>query len=777
MCIILTPTLAQVDTLSPKSNLRYGAQKINESADQPLRSAEFRKEIKDVTDLVVGRIPSMTISDFRAGRADTAKVIQISDNDKSGIFKYTPNDLTSLDDSTMVLVIGKKRYLRQIESYYNTRWITSSLEKNFFKMINMAGSTSQTFILNKTIPITSNRSIPENIKIDFQSGATFNVSSGYTLNILSAVNEGGQQLFTGDGIVKLNAPTINIKWFGAIGNSDGMPGNGAENSSAINRAIDAARLTGAKILIPDGNFRVSKSINLTKVNPNDSPLILEGISKTRSIITLDLNEEYPGIDCSNNKRGSLNNVCIKTTKSSLDLCSVLFAENSATGVNLFVVNNSIIQNQSAKAKASVVGICADQLRFLNSEVQATGANCSTAFFLSGNNKYDVKSKFVKIGTFTGDLTSFSSIASQFTCSGNNVVELEMFALVAFTDAYFSALNTNFKGALISLKSGGRNMQPIFNNIRTEGGQSAGSADVFKIVDYVENGIFVGTFNARRSGGLFTGPGTMRACVFKGSSTVPIFREAGPLISCDFTALAGSNILGTFASGAVDGSINLQLTGRVGEMSEVISTLGTVKGLKLKQIGTGTNVSLTSSTEGIIFPSTNTPLNYRIAYVGESGSLTKKPYTGGSGLKEISSFILPIATLVPTGIQKIKVQPYLEFEIWGDMPASYASNGTLEISLKQGSTTTVVGSLVNIPAGEKGFRVICKIYTLDEVGTLASMMDISSSPVTSGESYSSSKYSNLDSSGLNKKGGNITVSIQVSNAASNPITHLFHSIGG
>jgi hypothetical protein len=67
-------------------------------------------------------IPYMTLTEFRAGAADLSKVIYINEGGKSGIFRLDPTNTTSVDDESMILVYGTKRYIREDIGYLRPEW-------------------------------------------------------------------------------------------------------------------------------------------------------------------------------------------------------------------------------------------------------------------------------------------------------------------------------------------------------------------------------------------------------------------------------------------------------------------------------------------------------------------------------------------------------------------------------------------------------------------------------------------------------------------------------
>jgi hypothetical protein len=66
-------------------------------------------------------IPYLTISQLRAGAADTSSVVFITDKPRDGLFKYNPSS-TQSDDGAMVLVSSGRRYERVYDGVVNVNW-------------------------------------------------------------------------------------------------------------------------------------------------------------------------------------------------------------------------------------------------------------------------------------------------------------------------------------------------------------------------------------------------------------------------------------------------------------------------------------------------------------------------------------------------------------------------------------------------------------------------------------------------------------------------------
>jgi hypothetical protein len=68
-----------------------------------------------------GYIPYLSIASLRAGSADTASVVYITDDNKSGIFRYDASS-TANDDGAMVIRHNNRRYERVYNGTVNVNW-------------------------------------------------------------------------------------------------------------------------------------------------------------------------------------------------------------------------------------------------------------------------------------------------------------------------------------------------------------------------------------------------------------------------------------------------------------------------------------------------------------------------------------------------------------------------------------------------------------------------------------------------------------------------------
>ena len=79
---------------------------ITTRKQEPVSTTLTSSSIKNLT-------PVLSIKELRMGKADSADVVYINDELKSGIFRYNKENLSSKDDSSMVIIVDKRRYVRE----------------------------------------------------------------------------------------------------------------------------------------------------------------------------------------------------------------------------------------------------------------------------------------------------------------------------------------------------------------------------------------------------------------------------------------------------------------------------------------------------------------------------------------------------------------------------------------------------------------------------------------------------------------------------------------
>lgn len=95
--------------------------------------------------------------------------------------------------------------------------LTTVNQSNFQKLINDFGATKRSILIDTTVNITSNMTIPSNIKLRFENEAYLNISAGITVTINSPLPYSLQQYFSTTALVNLVNNEIHAEWWGCKG--------------------------------------------------------------------------------------------------------------------------------------------------------------------------------------------------------------------------------------------------------------------------------------------------------------------------------------------------------------------------------------------------------------------------------------------------------------------------------------------------------------------------------------------------------------------------------
>jgi len=118
--------------------------------------------------------------------------------------------------------------------------LTSGIELS--TIITATGVTSSPLVINRSVNVTANTTIPANIATNVLKGSTITISTGITLTINGAFNAGVYQVFNcvGTGAVVFNTQFNligNPEWWGAVTNT------GADSTAAILACFVACPIT------------------------------------------------------------------------------------------------------------------------------------------------------------------------------------------------------------------------------------------------------------------------------------------------------------------------------------------------------------------------------------------------------------------------------------------------------------------------------------------------------------------------------------------------------
>lgn len=84
-----------------------------QSNENKLNTGKQESQQNILNNSIKNLTPVLSMRDFRQGKADTANVVYINDELKSGIFRYNKKNISSKDDSSMVIIVGNRRYERE----------------------------------------------------------------------------------------------------------------------------------------------------------------------------------------------------------------------------------------------------------------------------------------------------------------------------------------------------------------------------------------------------------------------------------------------------------------------------------------------------------------------------------------------------------------------------------------------------------------------------------------------------------------------------------------
>ncbi|CAG5067956.1 hypothetical protein DYBT9623_00684 [Dyadobacter sp. CECT 9623] len=234
----------------------------------------------------------LTISQLKTKYNPLFKSAFISDGDLSGNFVIDNDTNASVDDHFVISDASGNKWVRQIEYYVEAKKFPSvGTESAFFAFIERIGSTPCTIILNRQIPITTNRIIPANIEIQAKPTGSFNISTGTTLTLEGPLSAGYYQIFYGQGLVTTFAVNLNIMWFGAV--RDGVTDNQPMFDRAVRSiASNLGNLNPIKItnelIVPTGTYAIGSELKIpVTVRPRIEGLaIFWGINNAEPTLTL-----------------------------------------------------------------------------------------------------------------------------------------------------------------------------------------------------------------------------------------------------------------------------------------------------------------------------------------------------------------------------------------------------------------------------------------------------------------------------------------------------------
>lgn len=204
------------------------------------------------------KIPSLTLAQLALITEPIYKGVYIIDPGSEGSFALNNASALTVDGVNVVVDAEGNKWVRDLSGMYPLGKVGTITQTKFAKLVADFGSAPGTILIDKTVNITSNMTIPGNVQFKKGCDIPFNVSAGVTLTINSTISEGAGQLFSGDGLINgrsLKRP--NPAWFGAVG--DGV----ADDSVAVQKCIDGINRIRNGTLVCTEDYRV-KNLELKK---------------------------------------------------------------------------------------------------------------------------------------------------------------------------------------------------------------------------------------------------------------------------------------------------------------------------------------------------------------------------------------------------------------------------------------------------------------------------------------------------------------------------------
>lgn len=199
------------DTSTIEKKIRWDIEQMRGRALMNIPSGSLSRVLKHLGDGVVTRVPYMTVSDLRSGKADTAQVVQVVRNNKSWPYKYIPGS-SALDDSVTIIRAGDRRYSLVTDKYTPELFMavgdgvaddTEAIKKLIrYCTTNRFGIDINKGVFRITSPLTiTSAMLGSQRGIYIQgAGASYTDSrflytgSGYCLNIIGQGSEGGSPI-------------------------------------------------------------------------------------------------------------------------------------------------------------------------------------------------------------------------------------------------------------------------------------------------------------------------------------------------------------------------------------------------------------------------------------------------------------------------------------------------------------------------------------------------------------------------------------------------------
>lgn len=233
---LLSVGFSHAQTVDTSTTAKKASYWLNQTAKYRILSLPDRvlsNSLRSIQNLAISRTPYLTISQLRAGEADNAVYVNVTEGGRSGIFVYDASDVTSADDTSMILRSGAKRYVRLMyDNNINPRW--------FGALGN--GTANDTYRMQ----LAFNWASAKNKNIEIQYGLTFLING--QVNVGCSVSGFGMVKTRAGGKLVLSKPSLTIRDITINGrdetNSNAIVGGSIQGDVRSNTTIDNVKIYG-----------------------------------------------------------------------------------------------------------------------------------------------------------------------------------------------------------------------------------------------------------------------------------------------------------------------------------------------------------------------------------------------------------------------------------------------------------------------------------------------------------------------------------------------------
>ncbi|MBF0396695.1 MAG: hypothetical protein HQK78_07980 [Desulfobacterales bacterium] len=185
---------------------------------------------------VAGTTTAKTSYSDRAASTANANPVILDSNGEANIYLYGGTYKIVLKDSSDV-TIWTMDNIQGMDGIINYASI-GDYGDSLATAVASIGSTQKTLIIDKSIALSADLTIPSTLELKFINGGKVTIASGKVLTINGKLDAGLYQIFAGSGTVTLaqgSVTEIYPEWWGIVGNT------GSYDTAAVQAAINAGK--------------------------------------------------------------------------------------------------------------------------------------------------------------------------------------------------------------------------------------------------------------------------------------------------------------------------------------------------------------------------------------------------------------------------------------------------------------------------------------------------------------------------------------------------------